>query len=133
MTAEPHNPGDFTQEPHESDLVLHRAPLYAEEPGIKPGKPSTVTLAPCTTCGVPVITGITDHGKLIPVEPQTITYALLWAQWRAPSPAQARAWLSGTSVPHLKGERRCTTRTWTRTWTSPQSWRVNHRWPARWV
>ena len=70
---------DFTQEPRESDLVTHRAPIYAEEPGIKAGKPSSVTLASCLTCGVPVITGMTDHGELIPVEPQTITYALLWA------------------------------------------------------
>lgn len=79
MTAEPHDTGDFTQEPHETDLLMHRAPLYAEEPGLKPGKPSPVTLHPCTICGVPVITGMTDHGTLIPVEPQTITYALLWA------------------------------------------------------
>jgi hypothetical protein len=79
MTADsPPMTGDFTQEPRESDLVMHRAPIYTEEPGIKAGKPSSVTLAPCTTCGVPVITGITDHGEIIPVEPQTTTYALLW-------------------------------------------------------
>ena len=47
MTAEPHNPGDFTQEPHESDLLVHHAPIYQDEAGIKAGKPSSVTLAPC--------------------------------------------------------------------------------------
>ena len=78
MTAHPHTPGDFTQEPHESDLVVHRAPIYSEEPGARPGKPSAVTLTPCMACGVMVITGVTDSGALVPVEPQTVTYALLW-------------------------------------------------------
>ena len=69
---------DFTQEPHESDLATHHAPIYAEEPGARPGKPSSVTLAPCQACGLLVITGVSDHGALVRVEPQTRTYALVW-------------------------------------------------------
>ena len=88
MPAEPHDTGDFTQEPHESDLLVHGAPIYTEEPGLKPGKPSSVTLAPCLTCGVPVITGMTDLGDLTPVEPQTITYVLRWLS-REPRPRLA--------------------------------------------
>ena len=78
MPAEPPTPGDFTVEPRESDLVVHRTPIYSDEPGARPDKPSPVALAPCKACGVPVITGMTDHGDLVPVEPQTTTYALLW-------------------------------------------------------
>ena len=76
--AQPPTPGDFTQEPLESDLVVHRAPIYQDEPGARPDKASAVTLAPCKACGVPVLTGVTDRGDLVPVEPQVATYALLW-------------------------------------------------------
>ena len=79
MTAQPPTPGDFTQEPLESDLVVSRTPLYSEEPGARPDKASAVTLAPCKACGVPVLTGMTDRGDLVPVEPQVTTYALLWS------------------------------------------------------
>jgi hypothetical protein len=71
-------PDDFTQEPRESDLVTDHAPMYAEEPGIKPGKPSSVTLAPCLTCGVLVLTGKNERGALVIVEPKTRIYALVW-------------------------------------------------------
>lgn len=71
-------PDDFTQEPRESDLTVPRAPMYAEEPGIRPGKPSRVTLSPCLTCGVLVITGESERGALVIVEPQTRIYALVW-------------------------------------------------------
>jgi hypothetical protein len=74
--------GDFTQEPHESDI------LHKEEPGRRPDKSSSVTLAPCVQCGVPVITGVDERGVLITVEPQVRTYALVW--------------LSGERLPRLK-------------------------------
>lgn len=77
-TAQPPTPGDFTVEPRESDLVVHRTPIYEDEPGARPDKPSAITMAPCKACGVPVIMGITDRGDLVPVEPQVPTYALLW-------------------------------------------------------
>lgn len=90
MTAEPHNHDDFTQEPRESDLVVHRAPIYTEESGASPGKPSIVSLALCAACGVAVIMGRTALGDLVPVEPQTSTYSLLWVRgepypWLSPS------------------------------------------------
>ena len=58
---------------------LHRTPIYSDEPGARPDTSSAVTLAPCKACGVPVLTGMTDRGDLVPVEPQTMTYALLWS------------------------------------------------------
>ena len=76
--AQPPTPGDFTQEPRESDLVVHRTPLYQDEAGARHDKASPVTLGPCTACGVPVLVGVTDRGDLVAVEPQTTTYALLW-------------------------------------------------------
>ena len=80
MAAQPHDPGDFTQDPDlfESDLVRGRAPIYAEEVGARPDKASAITMAPCAACGVPVIAGVTAHGALIAVEPQRVTYTLLW-------------------------------------------------------
>jgi hypothetical protein len=78
MAARPRDHGEFTPEPRESDLQLSLAWVYGDEAGGRPDTPSHVSLAPCTACGVPVITGVTDRGDLVPVEPQTITYALLW-------------------------------------------------------
>jgi hypothetical protein len=71
--------GDYTQEVHESDLQLFSTPIYGDEAGGRPDKPSNVSLAPCAVCGVAVILGMTALGDLVPVEPQTSTYSLLWA------------------------------------------------------
>jgi hypothetical protein len=87
MAAQPHDPDDFTQDPDlfESDLTFGRAPIYAEEAGARHDKASAITFQPCAACGVPVMTGVTARGALIPVEPQTMTYTLLW-QPKEPRP-----------------------------------------------
>lgn len=73
-------PYGYTVDPDqfESDRTLGRTPIYQEEAGFRDGKRSAVTLQPCQHCGVPVICGVTDRGALVPVEPQTDTYALVW-------------------------------------------------------
>ena len=106
MTAQPPTPGDFTQEPLESDLVVSRTPIYSDEPGARPDKPSAVTLAPCKACGVPVITGMTDRGTLVTVEPQTCTYALLWTSGEPyPRLTPARGYPAHQCRPHGRSSR----------------------------
>jgi hypothetical protein len=71
---------DFTQDPDEPAALrlIALPPIYTEDYR-KEHRASAVTLAPCQTCGVAIITGQLATGALVTVEPQTCTYALLWA------------------------------------------------------
>ena len=84
---------DYTEDPDlfESDRTLGGAPIYAEETGPNKGQATPAVRAPCPHCGTIVVTGQTDQGALVAVEPSHQVYTLIWhsgARWPRLTPSR---------------------------------------------